>query len=81
MKISSLGKLTLGAAIVAFVAGPAFANVGPNVTDAQGNPVRDASGACVVSNGINHPDCNPVKAAPAKPAEADETASTKGGAA
>ena len=67
MKISSLGKLTLGAAMVAFVAGSAYANVGPNVTDAQGAPVRDASGACVVSSGINHPDCNPPKPAPAKP--------------
>jgi OOP family OmpA-OmpF porin len=69
MKISSLGKLTLGAAMVAFVAGSAYANVGPNVTDASGNPVKDASGACVVGSGINHPDCNPAKAAPAKPAE------------
>src|SRR5437762_679521 len=70
MKISSLGKLTLGAATVAFVAGSAYANVGPNVTDSQGNPVKDAQGACVVSSGINHPDCNPkAPAAPAKPAE------------
>jgi OOP family OmpA-OmpF porin len=70
MKISSLGKLTLGAAMVAFVAGPAVANVGPNVTDSSGNPVKDSSGACVVSSGINHPDCNPKPpAAPAKPAE------------
>jgi OOP family OmpA-OmpF porin len=70
MKISSLGKLTLGAAMVAFVAGPAVANVGPNVTDSQGGAVRDSSGACVVSSGINHPDCNPKPpAAPAKPAE------------
>ena len=70
MKISSLGKLTLGAAIVAFVASSASANVGPNVTDSQGAPVKDASGACVVSSGINHPDCNPKPAAaPAKPAE------------
>jgi OOP family OmpA-OmpF porin len=69
MKISSLGKLTFGVAIVAFAAGTAYANVGPNVTDASGNPVRDASGACIVGSGINHPDCNPAKAAPAKPAE------------
>jgi len=69
MKISSLGKLTLGAAMVAFVVGPALANVGPNVTDASGNPVRDASGACIVGSGVNHPDCNPVKPVPAKPAE------------
>lgn len=69
MKISSLGKLTFGVAIVAFAAGTAYANVGPNVTDSSGNPVRDASGACIVGSGINHPDCNPAKAAPAKPAE------------
>ena len=69
MKISPLGKLTLGAAMIAFIAGPALANVGPNVTDSQGAPVKDASGACVVSSGINHPDCNPKPAAaPAKPA-------------
>jgi OOP family OmpA-OmpF porin len=69
MKISSLGKLTLGAAMVAFVAGSAYANVGPNVTDSQGAPVRDAQGACVVSSGIMHPDCTgKPAAAPAKPA-------------
>ena len=69
MKISSLGKLTLGAAMVAFVASSASANVGPNVTDSQGAPVKDAQGACIVSNAINHPDCNPKPAAaPAKPA-------------
>ena len=63
MKISTLGKLTLGAAMVAFVAGSAYANVTPNVTDSQGNPVKDASGACVVSSGIAHPDCLGAKAA------------------
>jgi OOP family OmpA-OmpF porin len=67
MKISSLGKLTLGCAM-ALVASTAFANVTPNVTDASGNPVKDGSGACVVSSGIVHPDCAGVKAAPAMPA-------------
>ena len=69
MKISSLGKLTLGCAI-ALVTGSAFANVTPNVTDASGNPVKDGSGACVVGTGIVHPDCSGVKAAPAPMAPA-----------
>jgi OOP family OmpA-OmpF porin len=63
MKISSLGKLTLGC--VMLVSGSAFANVTPNLTDASGNPVKDASGACVVTSGIVHPECAGVKAAPA----------------
>ncbi len=63
MKISSLGK-TLGCA-VALAAGSAFANVTPNLTDASGNPVKDGSGACVVTSGIVHPDCAGTKAAPA----------------
>ena len=71
MKISSLGKMTLAAAVVAFVAGSAYANVTPNVTDSQGAPVKDGSGACVVSSGISHPDCAGAKAAaPAAPAPA-----------
>ena len=60
-------KLTLGCAMALF-AGSSFANVTPNVTDASGNPVKDGSGACVVSSGIVHPDCAGVKAAPAAPA-------------
>jgi OOP family OmpA-OmpF porin len=64
MKISSLGTLTLGCAL-AMASGFAFANATPNVTDSSGNPVKDASGACVVSSGIVHPDCAGVKAAPA----------------
>lgn len=68
MKISSLGKLTLGCATLAFTAG-AFANVTPNLTDAQGNPVKDGSGACVVTSGIVHPECAGKPAAkPAAPA-------------
>lgn len=73
MKISSFG-LTLGCAM-ALAAGSAFANVGPNLQDAQGAAVKDASGACVVTSGRNLPECSPAKAAapaqptaPAKPA-------------
>jgi OOP family OmpA-OmpF porin len=64
MKISSLGKLTLGCAM-ALISGAALANVTPNLTDGSGNPVKDGSGACVVTSGIVHPDCAGVKAAPA----------------
>ena len=68
MKISSLGKLTLGCAM-ALATSAAFANVTPNLTDGSGNAVKDGSGACVVTSGIVHPDCSGVKAAPAaKPA-------------
>jgi len=69
MKISSLGKLTLGSAALA-LASSAFANVTPNLTDSQGAAVKDASGACVVTSGVVHPDCAGAKpAAPARPAE------------
>ncbi len=70
MKISSIGKLMLGSvAAAALASGSALATV--NVaTDASGTPVRDASGNCVLSSGIAHPDCQPKKDAPApKPAE------------
>jgi OOP family OmpA-OmpF porin len=68
MKISSLGKMTLAAAVFAF-SSTAYANVTPNLTDSQGNPVKDGSGACVVTSGIAHPDCAGVKpAVPPKPA-------------
>ena len=67
MKISSLGKLMLGSAAIA-LAGSAFANVTPNLTDSQGAPVKDGQGACVVTSGVVHPDCAGVKPAPAKPA-------------
>ena len=77
MKISSLGKLTLGCAALAISAG-AYANVTPNLTDAQGNPVKDGSGACVVTSGIVHPECAGAKpAAPAKPAPAAPAAPAK----
>ncbi|MDQ3028202.1 MAG: OmpA family protein [Pseudomonadota bacterium] len=63
-------KLTLGCAMALF-AGSSFANVTPNLTDGSGNPVKDGSGACVVTSGIVHPDCAGVRAAPApaRPAE------------
>ena len=64
MKISSLG-LTLCA--MALAAGSAYANVGPNLEDAQGQAVKDAQGACVVTMGRNLPECSPAKEAP-KPA-------------
>lgn len=68
MKTSNTNKLVAGLAALA-VSGLAFAGVTPNVTDAAGTPVRDASGNCVQSSGISHPDCMPKKAAePAKPA-------------
>ncbi len=64
-------KLLLCAAALALAAGPAFANNVPNVTDASGNAVRDASGTCVMSSGISSPECMPKPVAePAKPAPA-----------
>ena len=65
MKISSFG-LTLGCAM-ALAAGSAFANVTPNLQDAQGAAVKDASGACVVTSGRALPECSPARAAPAQP--------------
>src|SRR5436190_22517620 len=66
MKISSFG-LTLGCAM-ALAAGSAFANVTPNLQDAQGAAVKDASGACVVTSGNALPECSPARApAPAQP--------------
>lgn len=68
MKISSLG-LTLGCAM-ALAAGSAFANVTPNLQDAQGKAVKDGSGACVVTSGVVLPECAGVRAAPpATPAQ------------
>ncbi|MBK8323731.1 MAG: OmpA family protein [Betaproteobacteria bacterium] len=64
MKISSIAKLVLGSAALAFASTGALAQATvPNVTDSQGLPVRDSQGVCVLSSGINHPDCMP-KAAP-----------------
>jgi OOP family OmpA-OmpF porin len=75
MKISS--KLTLGCATFALAAGSAYANVTPNLQDAQGKAVKDGSGACVVTSGQVLPECAgarptpaaPAPAAPARPAE------------
>ncbi|HEX4858025.1 MAG TPA: OmpA family protein, partial [Usitatibacteraceae bacterium] len=52
----------------AFAVGTALAGVTPNLTDSSGAPVRDGSGGCVQTSGIEHPDCAPKKAEPAKPA-------------
>lgn len=73
MKISSIAKLVLGSAALAFASTAALSQgTVPNVTDSQGLPVRDSQGVCVLSSGINHPDCMPkaapAPAAPAKPA-------------
>jgi OmpA-OmpF porin, OOP family len=69
MKISSLG-MTVGCAL-ALAAGSAFANVGPNLQDAQGRAVKDGQGACVVTSGQNLPECTGAPAAkPAAPAPA-----------
>ena len=66
MKISSLGKLTLGfAATFALAAGSAFANVTPNLQDSQGAAVKDGSGACVVTSGQVLPECAGPRPAPA----------------
>jgi len=66
MKISSIGKLLLGSvAAAALVSGTALAQNLPVATDSQGVPVRDASGNCVLSSGIVHPDCGAKKDAPA----------------
>ena len=73
MKVSLLGKLMLGSAAMAF-AGSAFADATPNATDGQGAPVRDGSGACVVSQGIAHPDCKPAAPAPSPTAPATPSA-------
>ena len=65
MKISLTGKLFAGSvAAVALASGSALAGVTPNLTDSAGAPVRDASGNCVQSSGIEHPDCMPKKEAP-----------------
>lgn len=66
MTISTFGKQLIGAfAAVAVASGSALAGVTPNLTDSQGQPVRDGSGGCVQSSGIEHPDCMPKKDAPA----------------
>jgi len=63
MKILKL--LTGSVAAVALVSGSALAQTVNVATDSQGVPVRDASGNCVLSSGLAHPDCQPKKDAPA----------------
>jgi OOP family OmpA-OmpF porin len=63
MTISS--KLSLGCAMVALVAGTAYADFTPNAQDSSGHAIRDGSGHCVVTSGAVLPECEDVKAAPA----------------
>ncbi len=72
MKSSLLAKLIASATLLG--AATAFAGVTPNLVDAAGNPVRDASGGCVQTSSINHPDCMPKKVEPPKPAPAKPAA-------
>jgi len=68
MKIASIGQLLTGSvAALALASGSVMAGDYPNLTDASGAPVRDASGACVQTNGIKHADCQPKKAPPPPP--------------
>ncbi len=72
MKISS--KLTLGCAMFALAAVSAYADYTPNLQDASGNAVRDASGHCVITSGVVLPECagaeapKPAPSAPYTPA-------------
>ena len=68
MKNSLIAKLTASLAMLG--AAVAYAGVTPNLVDASGTPVRDASGSCVQTSSINHPDCMPKKVEPPKPAPA-----------
>jgi OOP family OmpA-OmpF porin len=68
MKSSLITKLFASAALLATAT--AYAGVTPDLLDASGNPVRDASGNCVQTSGVDHPDCMPKKVEPAKPAPA-----------
>ena len=78
MKISllvnkaNMAKIYVAAAALAACA--AYADVTPVLTDSQGAPVRDGSGACVQTSGILHPDCGAKMAEPAKPAAPAEPA-------
>ncbi|NJR71920.1 MAG: hypothetical protein HC782_01955, partial [Gammaproteobacteria bacterium] len=51
--------MTATAALIG--AATAYAGVTPNLVDSAGVPVRDASGACVQTSSINHPDCEAKK--------------------
>ena len=72
MNTANMAKICVAAAALAVSA--AYAGDVPVLTDSQGVPVRDGSGACVQSSGILHPDCSPKKAEPAKPAAPAEPA-------
>ena len=63
---ANVAKICVVAAALAACA--AYADVTPVLTDSQGAPVRDGSGACVQTSGILHTDCGAKKAEPAKPA-------------
>jgi len=68
-------KLTLGCAAFALAAGSAYADYTPNLQDASGHAVRDASGHCVVTSGVVLPECSGTEAPkPAAPAPAAEPA-------
>ena len=66
MKSSLFAKFLAAASVVAVSV--AYADVAPVLTDSAGKPVRDGSGNCVRTSGIEHPDCSTKKAEPAKPA-------------
>ena len=66
MKSSPFAKFLAAASVVSVSV--AYAGVTPNLTDSAGAPVRDGSGNCVQTSGIDHPDCVGKKAEPAKPA-------------
>ena len=66
MKSSLIAKLLVGASFLAV--NVVYATDAPVATDSSGKPIRDSSGACVLSSGVQHPDCITKKAEPAKPA-------------
>ena len=68
MKISAISKLAFGIAAFALGTGLASAVDYPVLTDSAGKPVRDASGNCVKTSGITHPDCSEKKKEEVKPA-------------
>ncbi len=74
MKSSLLAKLTASAALIG--AATAYAGVTPNLVDSAGVPVRDASGACVQTSSIIHPDCEAKKAPAPAPVVAPAAAVT-----
>ena len=71
MKISSLGKLTLGfAATFALAAGSAFANVTPNLQDSSGAAVKDY----LVSKGIPASKITTIGKGKSQPVATNKTA-------